>query len=581
MSAGQCEISSQEVADGCRSWQSHLTRGRLWILAALLFAGTAQAQDNSACLSCHSDIGDKLKEHAHASLSCQSCHLKHEEYPHPDNVPKPACTTCHATIVKDYARGVHGQAVAKGNSAAPDCSTCHGSAHELENTKTAKFRAGIPELCGACHSDIAEQYQGSVHGQAVQHGIMQAPVCTDCHGEHSILAPKNLESSVNARHIRDTCGQCHGDVRLTRRFGLPGDRIISFDASYHGLAASAGVETVANCASCHGIHNIRASSDPLSTINPKNLAATCGKCHQGAGQRFALGRVHLIAGETEPAALRWVRHFYLAVIPLTIGFMFLHNLGDWLRKLRRLRFASSPMETPAARDEPELRMFPFERTVHAAMVVSFIVLAWTGFALKYPDQWWARPLLLWEAARSTRGIVHRAASVVFMSAGLAHVLSLIFHRGLRDHWRQLWFKGRDVHEAFASLVYNLGIGKRFPGRSPHSYIEKLEYWALVWGSVVMILTGVSLWANNLVLRWLPKVVLDVATSIHFYEAVLATLAIVIWHFYFVIFDPDVYPMDSAWLTGKSPRKESKPELEQSQGKQEEPADPEKGKQEES
>ncbi len=67
----------------------------------------------------------------------------------------------------------------------------------------------------------------------------------------------------------------------------------------------------------------------------------------------------------------------------------------------------------------------------------------------------------------------------------------------------------------------------------------------------MILTGVTLWANNLMLAFFPKLWLDVATSIHFYEALLATLAIVVWHFYTVIFDPDVYPMDTAWLTGVS------------------------------
>jgi cytochrome b subunit of formate dehydrogenase len=449
----------------------------------------------------------------------------------------------------------------------------------LDNTKTAHFRAGIPELCGACHSDVAEQYQGSVHGQAVARGVTQAPVCTDCHGEHSILAPKNAESSVNARHIRETCGQCHGDVRLTRRFGLPGDRIVSFDASYHGLAASAGVETVANCASCHGIHNIRASSDPQSTINPRNLAATCGKCHQGAGQRFALGTVHLVAGQGEPPPLRWVRYFYLSVIPLTIGFMFLHNLGDWLRKLRQLRFAAGTSTGLTTSKEVEFRMFRFERISHAVMAVSFIVLAGTGFALKYPDQWWARPLLLWEASRSTRGIVHRIASVIFMSAGLGHLLSLIFHRRLRDHWRLLWLKGQDVREALTNFAYNVGIRKSFPGRSPHSYVEKLEYWALVWGSVIMISTGVFLWANDFVLQWLPKVALDVATSIHFYEAVLATLAIVIWHFYFVIFDPDVYPMDSAWLTGRSPRQGSQLMVDGSENKdsqQEEPGKEELG-----
>jgi hypothetical protein len=65
----------------------------------------------------------------------------------------------------------------------------------------------------------------------------------------------------------------------------------------------------------------------------------------------------------------------------------------------------------------------------------------------------------------------------------------------------------------------------------------------------MTLSGVMLWANSLVMRLLPKLWLDVATSIHFYEAVLAALAIVVWHFYSIIFDPDVYPLNTAFLTG--------------------------------
>ena len=95
---------------------------------------------------------------------------------------------------------------------------------------------------------------------------------------------------------------------------------------------------MANCASCHGVHNILPSSDPKSTINPKNLPATCGKCHPGAGTRFAISQVHLTPDSAgEPPALRWVRQFYLLLIPVTIGLMFLHNGGDWVRKLIRLR----------------------------------------------------------------------------------------------------------------------------------------------------------------------------------------------------------------------------------------------------
>ena len=94
-----------------------------------------------------------------------------------------------------------------------------------------------------------------------------------------------------------------------------------------------------------------------------------------------------------------------------------------------------------------------------------------------------------------------------------------------------------------------------PERSSHSYIEKAEYWAVVWGAIVMIASGLLLWANNIAMKLFPKLWLDAATSVHFYEALLATLAIVVWHFYSVIFDPDVYPLNTVFLTGVSVKKE--------------------------
>ena len=120
---------------------------------------------------------------------------------------------------------------------------------------------------------------------------------------------------------------------------------------------------------------------------------------------------------------------------------------------------------------------------------------------------------------------------------------------------ELFPKAQDAREALANFAYNVGVRSAKPGRSAHSYIEKAEYWAVVWGAIVMIVTGLMLWGNNLMLALFPKLWLDVATSVHFYEALLATLAIVVWHFYTVIFDPDVYPMDTAWLTGVSVKPE--------------------------
>jgi cytochrome b subunit of formate dehydrogenase len=521
----------------------------VWFVLLSLSAFAARAEDT--CTACH-DQGQKLVKSAHASLSCTTCHVKHEDYPHPPKIPKPVCTDCHTQEGADYDLSVHGQAAKKGG-AAPDCSLCHGSAHELAFTKVAAFRESVIDTCAMCHPDVVEQYKKSVHGKALASGITQAPLCTDCHGEHKILSHSNQDSSVSNGHIRDTCGNCHGNVRLSSKFGLPSDRLMSFDASFHGLAAKAGNETVANCASCHGVHNILPSNDPQSSINPKNLSKTCGKCHQGAGERFAITPVHIVESQAESAAVKWVRQFYLLVIPFTIGLMLLHNGGDWVRKLIQSRFlkARRPVASQAFRFRREIRMLPFERLQHALLVVSFMTLVWTGFALKYPDQWWARPLLLWEGKAHVREIVHRTAAVVFIAVAVTHLVSLIVSRRLRDHWKCMWPKPSDLTEAAAYFSYNLGIRQTQPKRSAHSYIEKAEYWAVVWGAIVMALSGLMLWANNLMLRLLPKTWLDVATSVHFYEAVLATLAILVWHIYGVIFDPDVYPLDTAWLTGVS------------------------------
>jgi cytochrome b subunit of formate dehydrogenase len=414
-----------------------------------------------------------------------------------------------------------------------------------------------------CHTDVVEQFRSSVHGQALARGVTQAPLCTDCHGEHKILKHTNAASSVNASNIRDTCGSCHGDVRLTRKFGMPNDRLVSFDSSFHGLAAKSGSQTVANCASCHGVHNILRSSDSKSMVNAKNLPKTCGKCHEGAGSRFAISQVHVAEGATEPEALKWVRQFYLLIIPVTIGLMMLHQGGDWFRKLLRLRFRTqraAPLAHIAPHGEHDVRMLPFERIQHAVLAISFMTLVWTGFALKYPDQWWARPLLLLEGARSIRSLIHRVAAAVFIGISVTHLISLIMSRKLRNHWKEMLPNTNDPREALSGFAYNLGLGEHAPVRSPHSYIEKAEYWAVVWGAIVMIASGTLLWANNLAMKLLPKVWLDIATSVHFYEALLATLAIVVWHFYSIIFDPDVYPLNTAFLTGRAVKKQA-PSLE--------------------
>jgi cytochrome b subunit of formate dehydrogenase len=520
----------------------------------LLTLGICPALTAADCVACHTVQAGKLPASAHAALTCDTCHSGHETVPHAANLPKPECATCHSDQQQEFEKSVHREEQKKGNGAAPGCSNCHGSAHDLIKPNQEKFRRSLPDQCGVCHGDVASQFKTSIHGQALAQGVGQSPVCTDCHGSHAILRHTNVNSPVFSTRIRDTCGGCHGNVQLSRQMKMPEDRLVSFDASFHGLAAKAGNQTVANCASCHGVHNILASTDPKSMINPKNLPVTCGQCHPGAGTKFAITRVHLVPGN-ESIGVTWVRRFYLVLIPLTLGFMFLHNLGDWIRKLIGLRGSRGQIAaTSATATAPELRMYSFERLQHLATAISFILLVWTGFALKYPDQWWARPLMLAETFRPMRSLIHRAAAVFFIAISVTHVISLIVNRKLRHHWLELLPRTADIGEAAGTFAYNVGLRNTRPLRSSHGYVEKAEYWAVVWGAIVMAVSGCLLWANNLILARFPKDWLDVATSVHFYEAVLATLAIVVWHFYSAIFDPDVYPMDTAWYSGFSARK---------------------------
>ncbi len=134
----------------------------------------------------------------------------------------------------------------------------------------------------------------------------------------------------------ETCGRCHGDARLAQRHDLPIDRVPSYADSYHGLAFREGSLRAANCASCHGAHNIFRSSDPRSTVNAANLGKTCGKCHEGLDASFAMGPVH-VQTSTGPAhpVVKSIRWIYRVLIPLTLAFMVLHNALDLLAKMRR------------------------------------------------------------------------------------------------------------------------------------------------------------------------------------------------------------------------------------------------------
>jgi formate dehydrogenase gamma subunit len=542
------------------------------------YAQPAKTIAPKTCSSCHSgEVKDFLSSvHANAAKNgdsqaptCQACHgpaHKILSAQDPDsrvakkNLPV-TCGACHsnpdflakheipfAHPVEAYRMSVHARAIATGNQAAASCSDCHAS-HAIYPARDPRSKINhwnVPATCGACHKEIKKIYDESVHGEAVAHGARDAPVCTDCHGEHNILAPANPESPVNPSRVSgSTCGRCHGDERLNARYNLPPDRVPTFAGSFHGLELRSGGQTIANCASCHGTHNIFRSSDPRSTVNPANLARTCGACHPGAGKNFAIGPIHIVSEtRSEHPVVRFIRWSYWILIPFAIGFMLLHHLLDFLRKSWR----SKPRVDSG---DEVMRMNLHFRIAHWLTVISFPVLVVTGFMLKFPETFRARPFLALESKYLFRGLIHRVAAVVLLSSLAYHFVHLILVRRDRAILRYILPGFQDLQDMVGMVLYNLGLSGTRPTFGKFNYVEKIEYLAYMWGTCVMALTGFILWFNNFALRHFPKWVSDAATALHYYEAILATFSILIWHLYTVIFDPDVYPMDRAWLTGKT------------------------------
>ena len=512
-----------------------------------------------SCAACHSEETERYEHGSHGlraaagdSLAprCASCHDPHSTRPssEPESVLHPSrvaqvCIRCHAdgrtvgsrvTSVPNpalsYAQGAHEQAMAAGNLEAATCGDCHEPHAVLRSTDMDSpiYVTHIAATCGKCHSQESAAYVASIHGQAVQRGAQGSPVCITCHGEHAVAAfGEGSRATVIAS---ETCESCHNNPTLARRFGLPMDAVSSYQDSYHGRAARGGLAQAAGCTSCHGVHRILAKSDPASTINPANLVQTCSACHPGATPTFATSYAHNPASITSTdRATATVRRIYAWLIGLVIGGMLVHNLIVWRHQMAR------ELAIHRAR-AVHMRFTRGEVRQHAVLLASFTLLVITGFALRYPDALWAQGLAWLGLDEGARRIVHRVAAVVMVGASLYHIFYWFTPRG-RDQLRHLRPQARDLREALANVQYYLGRSARPPHFARFRYIEKAEYWALVWGTVVMVLTGFILWFPDRLNG--PNWVVRVSEAVHLYEAWLAFLAIVVWHLFFVLVRPGV------------------------------------------
>jgi cytochrome b subunit of formate dehydrogenase len=227
-------------------------------------------------------------------------------------------------------------------------------------------------------------------------------------------------------------------------------------------------------------------------------------------------------------------------------------------------------------DEVFLRMNLAERVQHWLLITTFFLLIVTGLPLFFFDFKFFKWLLPSGQAFYVRGLIHRGAAVVMIANLTWHVFYTAFTKRGRNNLRELLPRWKDVRDAFELFWHNIGITRFLhkkgimanffaarpywlfenpPRYGRYNFIEKFEYWALGWGSVVMIVSGFFMWQVELSLRFFPLWVHDIFIIVHGYEAMLAFLSVIIWHMYNVHLNPEVFPMSKVWLNGKITGKE--------------------------
>jgi len=313
------------------------------------------------CASCHSGNAAALATSVHAAsggATCLSCHggahsilssKDPQSTTYPSNLPR-TCGACHgnAQVAKQfgapqvyalYMDSIHGFALTQqGLLVAANCSSCHGSHGILSKNdpKSKTNRANIPETCGTCHGGPLQAFSSSIHGQILQAGAEEGPVCTNCHTAHQIAKVGNTEWQMKTTA---TCGGCHKDEFATYR------------DTFHAQVSSLGFQQVARCWDCHDHHNILPASDPKSTIAPAHLIQTCGKCHAGANASFVKYDPHANSHDkAHYPALHYAAVFMNLLLAGTLGFFALHTILWFFRSRSGAGAATRPKE-PLPKEE--------------------------------------------------------------------------------------------------------------------------------------------------------------------------------------------------------------------------------------
>lgn len=301
------------------------------------------------CLSCHrhnitlrfrnaeslsvSVKKEELESSVHRNLSCPDCHFGFSTSSHPERFFKSrrdytitnseTCRRCHFDKYVKTLESIHYAILSSGRLEAPVCVDCHGF-HSIQSM--AKEKLLIARRCQRCHGEIYETYAKSVHGKAlIDERNQDVPVCIDCHTAHDIKDP--LTSDYRER-IPDICSRCHSDPAIMNKYGLSTDVVNTYLTDFHGVTLSlykkekkdkTHPRAMAVCTDCHGTHDISKMSVDKSMIK-KNLSKKCRTCHPEASDDFPDAWVsHYGIDPKRTPLLFIIKKIYEVLIPLTIA----------------------------------------------------------------------------------------------------------------------------------------------------------------------------------------------------------------------------------------------------------------------
>jgi signal transduction histidine kinase/cytochrome b subunit of formate dehydrogenase len=207
-----------------------------------------------------------------------------------------------------------------------------------------------------------------------------------------------------------------------------------------------------------------------------------------------------------------------------------------------------PLHDPRAH-ERVVRFGLWRRTQHWLLAFVFLSLVATGLPQRYYDADASIWIINAVGGIDNARFLHRVLACMFIGESVVYVAEIGLTMLRRRFQPSMFVTFQDFRDAFNMLRYSLGLISERPQFDRYDYRQKFEYWGIVFGAIMMIATGATLWFPTYVTRLAPGQLVPAAKEMHSGEALLAFLVIVIWHFYDVALSPSVFPLDTGMITG--------------------------------